>query len=197
MAQTARMHEIGEASGSHSVAARLAEHATRYVKVIAGIPVVVKAPFSEGHVCSAKEARALNWAYANRAGSVANSTVTRQMKDKPDDEKVAYLNSYMNGGYSFSDDLGSEFSRSLLEIAADRVVFDLAKQTGDYWDHVDSEEVAKRKPVVDKLLAYDNPAKLEKYVSDISEKIALTLSERHAIQTRKARGEEASLAIEL
>ena len=198
---TARVHEVSEhSSSSDNVMSRLAEHAARYVKIVAGYTVAVKAPYAPGHVCSDKDARALNWAYTNRAGSVANSAVTRGKESKLDDAgKMAYLTSYLNGGYSFTDDLGSEFSASLLETACDRLVFELGvkqgKLSGVYSDHDTTVERNKRAGVVKKVLT--DPSLADKYEGQVRDMIGTILSERHAIQTRTARGNEVELEIEL
>jgi hypothetical protein len=198
---TARVHEVSEhSSSSDNVMSRLAEHAARYVKIVAGYTVAVKAPYGAGHVCSDKDARALNWAYTNRASSVANSFVTRgKIKDGSDEEKIKYLTDYLNGGYSFTDDLGSEFSASLLETATDRLVFELGvkqgKLSGVYSDHDTTGERNKRAGVVKKVLT--DPGLADKYEGQVRDMIGTILSERHAIQTRTARGNETELDIEL
>lgn len=199
---TARVHEAEVSGNSENVMTRLAEHASRYVKIVAGYTVAVKAPYAAGHVCSEKDARALNWAYINRASSVANSAVTRPTKGSKlvdDESKVAYLTSYLNGGYSFTDDLGSEFSSSLLETAADRLVFELGvkqgKLSGVYSDHDTSVERDKRAGVVKKVLT--NPSLADKYEGQVRDMIGTILAERHAIQTRTAKGKEVELDIDL
>lgn len=190
------VHEVTSETPPDCVASRLAEHGSKYLKVIAGIPVAMKAPYD----VSTKEGRTLSWAYANRAASVANSNIMRgKQKDLSDADKQAWLTAYMNGGYKFTDDLGAEFSSSLLETAADRVFFELGvaqgKFSGKHEDHVTPAEREKRAGMVQKILT--DPSLADKYTPQIEAMVATMLAERHAIQTRTRKGDEAPLDIEL
>lgn len=187
--QAARVHEVDD-NGSDTIASRLAEHASRYIKVVAGFPVAVKAPYD----LSTNEGKILSWAYMNRAASTANAAVTQGKESKLDDAgKRAYLTSYLNGGYSFTSDLGSEFAYSLLESAVDRMVFEIGvaqgKLSGNYNDHNSNDERAKRSALVKKIL---NDASLaDKYEDRVSSMIATMLSEKHAVRTRNAKKDDA------
>lgn len=194
--QAARVHEVDDnENGSDTVASRLAEHATRFVKVVAGYPVAVRAPFD----LSTNEGRILSWAYMNRAASTANAAITQGKERTLDDAgKRKYLNEYLNGGYSFTSDLGSEFSASLLETAADRVVFELGvaqgKLSGSYSDHASADERSKRAGVVKKILT--DPSLADKYESRVASMIETILGEKHAVRTRGAKKDE-SLELEV
>lgn len=194
--QAARVHEVDDnENGSDTVASRLAEHGERYIKVVAGLVGAFKAPYD----ISTPEGKILSWAYLNRAASTANAALTQGKESKLDDAgKRAYLTAYLNGGYTFTSDLGSEFSMSLLEIAADRVVFELGvaqgKLSGAYSDHASTDERTKRAGVVKKILT--DPSLADKYESRVRSMIETILNEKHAVRTRGAKKDE-SLDLEV
>jgi hypothetical protein len=176
-----------EVTNVDSVATRLSEFATTYVKVVAGFPVPVAPKYNEGHRCSALDARALNWAHVSRAASVANSNVTRGAQSKLSDaEKVAWLTKYLNEEYKFTEDLGSEFGSNVVETAVDRIVFNLGvaqgKLSGSYDDHSGSAEREKRQPLVTKIMT--DPSLADKYEPMARSEIAAIFAERHEIATR-------------
>jgi hypothetical protein len=186
---------------SDTIATRLAEYANVYTKVIGTFTVPITPKFAEGHRLNATEARALNWAHANRAGSVANSAVTRGKESKLSDaEKMAYLVKYMNE-YKFTDELGGEFSSSLLESAVDRLIFERGKEqrspgfSGDYADSDNKEGREFRAKLVGQVLT--TPELADRYEPMVRAMVQTILNERHEVSTRTPKGTKAEAAMEL
>jgi hypothetical protein len=190
-----------EVSHQDNIAHRLAEYAGLYTKVIGTFTVPITPKFAAGHQLTATEARALNWAHANRAGSVANSAVTRGKESKlTDPEKMAYLIKYMNE-YKFTDELGGEFSSSLLETAVDRLIFERGKEqksagfSGEYADNDNKDGRAFRAKLVEQVMT--NPALADKYEPLVRAMAQTILDERHEVATRSPKGTTAEAALEL
>ena len=125
----------------------------------------------------------------NRAASVANSALTRgkaQMK-MSDVDKLTWLISYLDNYKLSSEDLGSEFSYSLLYRSVDRIVFDLGvaqgQLSGVYGEHDTGTEMEARRELVEKILTTKAG---KKYLLQVEAMIASILAERHEIKTRNA-----------
>lgn len=184
---------------------RFGEFAKVYVRMVNGtatqLPVPIEAPFVAGHVCSAVEARALNAIRTDYAKAVVESQFARgTWKDKPEAEQIELAREFFNN-YSFTEDLGSTFEQSLLELAVDRVVHKLAvtqsKASGDYSANATAADRRSRAGLVAKILT--DAALAEKYGSQVENEMNAVLSERPAKRTRGAKSEDGSggLVIEL
>lgn len=182
--QAARVHEIENENEGDTVASRLAGHASRYVKIVAGYPVAVKAPYD----LSTNEGKILSWAYMNRAASTANAAITQGKESKLDDAgKRKYLSEYLNGGYSFTSDLGSEFSASLLDHAMKRVALGVCKASGKLTYANSPKDVAAGTDTeMLNAIVKRIDAMPDKYTPIVNSMVETILNEKHAIRTRKS-----------
>src|SRR5271166_569600 len=185
-----------------TVASNLSEWANTFLGDVDGIPVPLSPQYVEGnHYLTALEARALNWAYVNRATSVANSELTRTGKAKGSDaEKAAWLKAYLNGGYQFTERLGGVFSASILEIAADKLFFEIGRTQGKFsgeYKGPNTNAVAReaRAEMVTKILT--DPTLSEKYTPLVSGMIARLLTEKVETQERTKKDKVDATAVEL
>src|SRR5271166_4996710 len=172
-----------------TVASNLSEWSDKFLGDVDGIPVPLTPQYVEGNHClTALDARALNWAYVNRATSVANSELTRTGKAKaPDPEKAEWLKAHLNGGYQFTERLGGIFSASILEIAADKLFFERGREQGKFvgeYKGPNTSAVAReaRAEMVTKILT--DPTLAEKYTPLVSAMIARLLVEKVETQER-------------
>jgi hypothetical protein len=214
------MHGIAVHEGD-SINDRLAAWRGVYGKVVAGYMVPVRPRYdidAEGRVTvngaplddegRATLARVLNAYYLERAGSTANSEVTRgSYEKKPDADRRAYLAKYLNGEYAFTSGIGSEvFGYTLLERAADAVVVRLIKEAlktaqGDKRIAALEAKLADpkaREGDVSKLLNGDSTV-ADKRIGDVAYELAALVNERTEVKKRKAavKTEDADGEIEL
>lgn len=175
-----------------TVASHFADAAKTFVKIVAPFTVPVVGRYADriGTLFTEADWRILNAARLSRAAAQGRAAIsTGKQANKSDAEKQAWLIDHVNKFELDPEDTGTEFERSLLETAVDRVFFGLAKAqggyTGDYKDNDSAAHRLARKPMVDAIMS--DPARAERYIPLVEAEMAVILNERHAVTVRTAK----------